>query len=68
VPPWLIDAVEMDRNAGVDAACALVDAVADHGGFAGAHLVAVGRYREVAARLEATGWARTSGRARPAAR
>jgi methylenetetrahydrofolate reductase (NADPH) len=64
----LIEAVDADRDAGVEAACALVDAVADHGGFAGAHVVAVGRYRQVAARLEASGWARTSGRARPTAR
>ncbi|MET0324407.1 MAG: methylenetetrahydrofolate reductase [Ilumatobacteraceae bacterium] len=68
VPPWLIDAVDADRDAGVEAACALVDAVAGHGGFAGAHVVSVGRYRQVAARLEASGWARTSGRARPTAR
>ena len=57
VPPWLVDAVDADRMAGVDAACALVERVRDHGGFAGAHLIGVGRYRDVAARLEAAGWA-----------
>jgi 5,10-methylenetetrahydrofolate reductase len=60
VPAWLVEAVEADPHAGLDAACALVDAVRGHGGFAGVHLVGVGRYRELAARLEATGWARTS--------
>ena len=54
VPPWLVDAVDADRMAGVEAACTLVEQIRDHGGFAGVHLVGVGRYREVAARLEAT--------------
>lgn len=61
VPPWLIDAVDADRMAGVEAACALVERVRDHGGFAGAHLIGVGRYRDVAARLEAAGWAHRAG-------
>ena len=52
--------VDADRTAGVEAACALVERVRDHGGFAGVHLVGVGRYRDVAARLEATGWARSA--------
>jgi 5,10-methylenetetrahydrofolate reductase len=56
VPAWLVDAVDADRAAGVEAACALVERLRDHGGFAGAHVVAVGRYRDVAARLEAAGW------------
>jgi methylenetetrahydrofolate reductase (NADPH) len=64
VPEWLVDAVDADRMAGVEAACALVERVRDHGGFAGAHLVGVGRYRDVAARLEATGWAGRPGTAR----
>lgn len=59
VPTWLVDAVDADPAAGVGAACALIERLRDHGGFAGVHLVAVSRYREVAARLEATGWART---------
>jgi methylenetetrahydrofolate reductase (NADPH) len=67
VPLWLVEAVDADPRAGLDAACALVDAVRDHGGFAGVHLVGVGRYRELAARLEATGWARTARTSRPAA-
>ncbi len=60
VPGWLVEAVDADPGAGLDAACALVDAVRDHGGFAGVHLVGAGRYRELAARLEAAGWARTA--------
>ncbi|MET0145562.1 MAG: methylenetetrahydrofolate reductase [Ilumatobacteraceae bacterium] len=63
VPPWLVERVEADPAAGVEAVCDLVAAVHEHGGFAGAHVIAVGRYRDLAARLEATGWART---ARPA--
>ena len=58
VPPWLVDAVDADRMAGVEAACTLAEQIRDHGGFAGVHLVGVGRYRDVAARLEANGWAR----------
>jgi len=60
VPAWLVEAVDRDPSAGVAAACQLVERVRDHGGFAGVHLVAVSRYREVAARLEAAGWARTA--------
>ena len=52
IPDRLVDAVEADRAAGVDAACAQVLAVRDSGAFDGVHLVPVSRYREVAARLE----------------
>ena len=52
VPPDLVDRLERDRNAGVDAACDLVVAIRDSGAFDGVHLVPVARYREVAARLE----------------
>lgn len=62
VPPWLVGAVDADPAAGVDAACTLIERIRDHGGFAGVHLVAVSRYREVAARLEASGWATTRNR------
>jgi methylenetetrahydrofolate reductase (NADPH) len=64
VPSWLVEAVDADPLAGVEAACALVERVREHGGFAGVHLVAVSRYRDVAARLEARGWARTPKRPR----
>ena len=58
VPQWLVDAVDADRMAGVDAACTLAARIRDHGGFAGVHLIGVGRYRDVAARLEQQGWAK----------
>ena len=54
VPDDIVSMVEQDRQAGVDIACDLVGAIRDSGGFDGVHLVTVGRYREVAARLEAT--------------
>jgi 5,10-methylenetetrahydrofolate reductase len=68
VPAWLVEAIDRDPQAGLDAACTLLDAIRDHGGFAGVHLVGVGRYRELAARLESTGWARTSRSAAPPSR
>ncbi len=52
IPDDLVSAVEADRNAGVDAACAQVLRLRDSGAFDGVHLVPVARYREVAARLE----------------
>jgi methylenetetrahydrofolate reductase (NADPH) len=52
VPEELVERLERDRNAGVDAACDLVTAIRDSGAFDGVHLIPVARYREVAARLE----------------
>ncbi len=52
VPDDLVERLEHDRNAGVDAACDLVAALRDSGAFDGVHLVPVARYRDVAARLE----------------
>jgi methylenetetrahydrofolate reductase (NADPH) len=52
VPSDLVEKLEGDRNAGVDAACDLVVAIRDSGAFDGVHLIPVARYREVAARLE----------------
>jgi methylenetetrahydrofolate reductase (NADPH) len=52
VPSELIDALESDRNAGVDFACRMVSDVRDSGAFDGVHLIPVSRYREVAARLD----------------
>ncbi len=60
VPDALVEAVERDPNHGVHAVCELIEGLRDHGGFAGAHVVPVSRYRDVAARLEATGWSRRS--------
>jgi 5,10-methylenetetrahydrofolate reductase len=52
IPDALVDAVEVDPSAGVEAACEQVIALRDSGAFDGVHLVPVSRYREVAARLE----------------
>lgn len=52
VPDTLVDALEVDPDAGVEFACDMVAKIRDTGAFEGVHLVAVSRYREVAARLE----------------
>jgi len=52
IPGQLVDDVERDRGAGVDAACEQILAIRDSGAFDGVHLVPVSRYREVAVRLE----------------
>jgi 5,10-methylenetetrahydrofolate reductase len=52
VPTELVERLERDRNAGVDAACDMVAGIRDSGAFEGVHLIPVARYREVAARLE----------------
>ncbi len=52
VPTDLIERVERDRDAGVDAACALVADIRESGAFDGVHLISVARFRDVAARLE----------------
>jgi 5,10-methylenetetrahydrofolate reductase len=53
IPSQLVDAVDADRDAGIDHACRLIDAIESSGAFDGVHLVPVSRYRQVAARLEA---------------
>lgn len=58
IPPALLDALGTDRDAGVDAACSLMADLRRAGGFDGVHLIPVGRYRQVAARLEQDGWSR----------
>lgn len=52
LPEDLVAALERDRDAGVHAACALVEALAASGAFDGVHLVPVRRYRQVAQLLE----------------
>jgi methylenetetrahydrofolate reductase (NADPH) len=52
VPEDLVDRLERDPDAGVDAACDLVTGIRDSGAFDGVHLIPVTRYREVVARLE----------------
>jgi methylenetetrahydrofolate reductase (NADPH) len=55
VPPALIAALESDPDAGVDVAFDLLEGIRGSGAFAGVHLVPVGRYRQVAARLDRAG-------------
>lgn len=52
IPPTLVERVTHDLDAGVEAACELVQEIKDSGAFEGVHLVPVSRYRDVAARLE----------------
>ena len=55
IPAFLVDEVSRDRDAGVAFACDLVQEIKASGAFDGVHLIPVGRYRQVAARLEAAG-------------
>jgi methylenetetrahydrofolate reductase (NADPH) len=52
IPGTLMERVRSDRLAGVEAACDQVMQLRDSGAFDGVHLIPIGRYREVAARLE----------------
>lgn len=56
LPASLLDRLETDPDVGVDVACSLMEDIKSSGAFDGAHLVPVGRYRTVAARLEGNGW------------
>ncbi len=55
VPAEWINAIEARAEAGIDLACAFVDAIRESGAFDGAHLIPGVRYREVARRLENLG-------------
>ena len=52
VPDALIEALDADRDAGVELACTMVAAIRDSAAFHGVHLIPGVRYREVAFRLE----------------
>lgn len=52
VPRALVDALDLDRDAGVDFACGMVHDLAESGAFDGVHLIPVSRYRAITARLE----------------
>jgi 5,10-methylenetetrahydrofolate reductase len=52
IPDALVEAVERDRDAGVEAACEQILKIRESGAFQGVHLIPVSRYRQVAARLE----------------
>jgi 5,10-methylenetetrahydrofolate reductase len=52
VPDDVTRRVDADPAAGVEVACELIDAIRDSGAFDGVHLIPVGRYAEMASRLE----------------
>jgi len=52
IPSRLVEEVDQDPNAGIEAACELVMAIRESNIFQGVHLIPVSRYRSVAARLE----------------
>jgi methylenetetrahydrofolate reductase (NADPH) len=58
VPTSLLNQLEKDSNAGVDFAGSLMAEIRSTGVFDGVHLIPVGRYRAMAARLERQGWRR----------
>jgi methylenetetrahydrofolate reductase (NADPH) len=51
IPQAVVDKLDDDEEMGVDLACEQIASIRDSGAFDGVHLVPVGRYREVAARL-----------------
>lgn len=61
LPDALLDGLDQDPDTGVDRACSLMSEIGDSDAFDGVHLVPVGRYRTVAARLEKEGWRRHHG-------
>ena len=56
LPATLLDRLGTDPDAGLDTACSLMQDIKASGAFDGVHLVPVGRYRTMAARLEKNGW------------
>jgi 5,10-methylenetetrahydrofolate reductase len=58
LPEALLDQLDENPDAGVDLACTLLTEIRASGAFDGVHLIPVGRYRSVAARLEQDGWSR----------
>jgi methylenetetrahydrofolate reductase (NADPH) len=52
IPQSIIDKLDDDGDMGVDLACEQIDYIRDSGVFDGIHLIPVGRFREVAARLK----------------
>lgn len=51
IPQAIIDKLDDGPHFGVDLACEQIASIQDSGAFDGVHLVPVGRYREIAARL-----------------
>ncbi len=58
VPKTLLAELAGDPDAGVIRSCSLMAEIKASGAFDGVHLIPVGRYRSVAARLERDGWRR----------
>ena len=58
LPLELLKRLEADREAGVAAACGLMEDIRSSGAFDGVHVIPVGKYRTMAAQLERTGWRR----------
>jgi 5,10-methylenetetrahydrofolate reductase len=58
LPCALLEVLRDDRDAGVEHAWRLMTDIKDSGAFDGIHLVPVGRFRTVAARMEQGGWRR----------
>lgn len=56
LPATLLDQLATDSDAGIETACSLMEDIKSSGAFDGVHLVPVGRYRTMAARLEKNGW------------
>ena len=52
VPQQIIDKLEDDPTIGIEIACEQIDTIRESGAFDGVHLVPVGRFRDIAARLE----------------
>lgn len=53
IPERIVDKLDDSPDVGIDLACEQIDAIRESGAFDGVHLVPVGRYKEVAARLQA---------------
>ena len=51
IPQSIIDKLDDDPEVGLDLACEQIQTIKESGAFDGVHLVPVGRYREMAARL-----------------
>jgi 5,10-methylenetetrahydrofolate reductase len=58
LPDALLSDLDVDSDAGEERACSLMAQVRSSGAFDGVHLIPVGRYRTIAARLEQQGWRR----------
>ena len=52
IPNGVVESIESDPGAGVDIACELVQSIRASNLFDGVHLIPLGRYREVAHRVE----------------